>query len=154
MVNPQLEYDLRMLNCTNLYYGIKKLMFTAASRSFSDKNALHLAEFEDKFFNSLKLLSYKAFQNNSDMYRGCSKLIEKTLAFNTSLNEQGDSLIPLIKNGVKGIDKNLADLKNLLPSKSRRPKSRGKSAEKKYFANKKKAKKQLDENNMNTQNQK
>ena len=87
MVNPLLEYDLRMLNCANLYYGIKKLMFTAASKSFSDKNEHNLAEFEEKFFNNLKLLSYKAFQNNAEMYRGCSKLIEKTIAFNSNLND-------------------------------------------------------------------
>lgn len=55
---------------------------------------------------------------------------------------------------MKGIDKNLADLKRLIPTKSRRPKSRGKSAEKKYFASKNRiAKKVLDENNMNNQNQ-
>jgi hypothetical protein len=158
MVNPLLEYDIRMLNCANLYYGIKTLMFTAASKSFSDRNELYLAEFEDKFFNHLKLLSYKAFQNNPEMYSGCSKLIEKTLAFNKSINDQGDGLIALIKNGLKGIDKNLAGLKKLLPKKgAKKGKSRGKSAEKKYFSRKHKHKKSgdkdLDENNINTENQ-
>ena len=131
-----LEYDLRMLNCTNLYYGIKKLMFTAASNSFNEKNEQHLSNFEEKFFNNLKLLSYQAFQNNAEMYRGCAKLIDRTVKFNNCLNTQGDQLITLVKNGIKGIDKNLIDLKKLIPGKSRRHKSRGKSAEKKYFANK------------------
>lgn len=149
MVNIVLEYDIRMLNCANLYYGIKKLMFSSASQSLGDKNQQILGEFEEKLFNNLKLLSYKAFQNNAEMYKACSQLIEKTIQFNSAVSNSGDKLIGLIQNGIKGIDKNLLDLKKLVPN-PRRPQSRGKSAEKKYFANKHKF---LDENNMNNQNQ-
>ena len=144
-----LEYDIRMLNCANLYYGIKKLMFTSASNSFGEKNQQILGEFEEKLFNNLKLLSYKAFQNNAEMYKACSQLIEKTIQFNSTVNSAGDKLIGLIQNGIKGIDKNLIDLKKLVPN-PKKPQSRGKSAEKKYFANKHKF---VDENNMNNQNQ-
>ena len=148
MVNTGLEFDLRMLNCANLYYGIKQLMFSSASKSVEERNQLILGEFEEKMFNNLKLLSYKAFQSNAEMYKACSQLIEKTIQFNSNVSGSGDKLIGLIQNGIKGIDKNLVGLKKLVPS-ARRPESRGKSAEKKYFANKHRF---LDENNMNSQN--
>ena len=72
------------------------------------------------------------------MYKGCAQLIEKTISYNSSLHDHGDTLITLIQNGVKGIDQNLTDLKKLIP-KTKRSSSRGKSAEQKYFANKQNA---------------
>ena len=143
-------HDLKFLNCVNTYLEIKKVIREESKKTKTQQTQM-LAEFEQKFFNNLKLLAYKAFIESNPHYLKTSKMIKNAASFNNDLDGKGE--VSSTTSGHEKTEEELAQTAKQLLSKmddlfsnlykiSPTPKSsmkRNKSAHKKRLSDEKRA---------------
>jgi hypothetical protein len=71
MTNKNLHYSIRFINTFNKFHELKKHMDSNLPKA-NDFNTLY-EEFEEKFFNNMKLLCFKVFANDAPGYSKWSK---------------------------------------------------------------------------------
>lgn len=113
-----LEFDFRFLNLFNIFFGLKKAVFSKCSTP-KYKNDPKMdprkmfEEFELMFVDNLKILTYKAFRKGSKITDRYCRLINDAFRVNKYANKNKDSIGPIAEGLSECINEHLSSLLEL-----------------------------------------
>lgn len=109
-IPEDIEFDIRCLNMFNLFFGLKRAVFTKRKTATGPRDLFE--EFEKSFMASMKVLSCKAFDVDSSITKRYCKLIDDVLILNKYVRHNPKKVKKISKDLLNALDKNLNPLKD------------------------------------------
>lgn len=108
-IPEDIEFDIRCLNMFNLFFGLKRAVFTKKKTNTGSRDLFE--EFEKCFMSGMKILSCKAFDINSSITKRYCKLIDDVLILNKYVRHNPKKVKKISKDLLNALDKNLVPLR-------------------------------------------
>lgn len=109
-IPEDIEFDIRFLNMFNLFFGLKRAVFTKKKTAAGSRDLFE--EFEKNFMASMKVLSCKAFDIDSSITKRYCKLIDDVLVLNKYVRHNPKKVKKISNDLLTALDKNLNPLKD------------------------------------------
>ena len=109
-IPPDLEFDIRFLNIFNLFFGLKRTLFSKMATDHEPRAMLE--EFESNFMMNLKILSMKGFNKKQKITDRYCKLIDDVLLLNRYIKDNPLRIEQISKDLLHALDNNLKYLKS------------------------------------------
>lgn len=108
-IPEDIEFDIRFLNMFNLFFGLKRAVFTKKKTTTGSRDLFE--EFEKNFMTSMKVLSCQAFDTDSSITKRYCKLIDDVLILNKYVRHNPKKVKKISQDLLNALDKNLNPLK-------------------------------------------